>query len=114
MPYAKTGRLRALGVTSARRLPVISDVPTIAESGFKDYDLDIWYGLVAPARTPKQALSQLAEWSLAAITAPEMKPKLALQGLYPVGTCGGPFAAHLRKQFDDYARVIAQANIKAE
>jgi tripartite-type tricarboxylate transporter receptor subunit TctC len=110
----KANKLRALATAAHVRAEALPDVPTIAESGFKDYDLDIWYGLVAPAKTPKEAVSQLAKWSLAAITAPDMKPKLALQGLYPVGVCGEPFAAHLRKQFDAYARVIAHANMKAE
>jgi tripartite-type tricarboxylate transporter receptor subunit TctC len=110
----KAGTLRALATAAGARVEPLPDVPTIAESGFKDYDLDIWYGLVAPAKTPRDALSQLAAWSSAAITAPEMKPKLALQGLYPVATCGTEFGAHLRKQYDDYERVIREANIKAE
>jgi tripartite-type tricarboxylate transporter receptor subunit TctC len=110
----KAGTLRALATAARTRVEPLPDVPTIAESGFKDYDLDIWYGLVAPAKTPKDALSQLAAWSSAAIKAPEMKPKLALQGLYPVAICGAEFGAHLRKQYDDYERVIREANIKAE
>jgi len=110
----KAGTLRALATAARTRVEPLPDVPTIAESGFKDYDLDIWYGLVAPAKTPNDALSQLAAWSSAAIKAPEMKPKLALQGLYPVATCGAEFGAHLRKQYDDYERVIREANIKAE
>jgi tripartite-type tricarboxylate transporter receptor subunit TctC len=110
----KAGTLRALATAAGARVEPLLDVPTIAESGFKDYDLDIWYGLVAPAKTPKDALSQLAAWSSAAITAPEMKPKLALQGLYPVAMCGAEFGAHLRKQYDDYERVIREANIRTE
>jgi tripartite-type tricarboxylate transporter receptor subunit TctC len=110
----KAGTLHALATAARTRVEPLPDVPTIAESGFKNYDLDIWYGLVAPASTPKDALAQLAAWSSAAIKAPEMKPKLALQGLYPVATCGEEFGAHLRKQYDDYDRVIRAANIKAE
>jgi tripartite-type tricarboxylate transporter receptor subunit TctC len=110
----KAGTLRALATAAGARVEPLPDVPTIAESGFKDYDLDIWYGLVAPAKTPRDALSQLAAWSSAAITAPEMKPKLALQGLYPVAMCGAEFGAHLRKQYDDYERVIREANIRTE
>jgi len=110
----KVGTLRALATAGRMRADALPDVPTVAESGFKDYDLDIWYGLVAPAKTPNDALSQLAAWSSAAVTAPDMKPKLALQGLYPVGSCGAEFGAHLRKQHDEYERVIREANIKGE
>jgi tripartite-type tricarboxylate transporter receptor subunit TctC len=110
----KAGALRALAVGSRRRAEALPDVPTIEESGFKDYDLDIWYGLVAPARTPGDALAQAADWSASAVKSADMKPKLALQGLYPVGICGAPFGAHLQKQYEDYERVIREAQIKAE
>jgi len=110
----KAGTLRALANGARTRAEPLPDVPTVAESGFKDYDLDIWYGLVAPAKTPKDALSQLASWVSAAVTAPEMKPKLAAGGLYPVAICGAEFGAHLRKQYDDYARVIGESGIKAQ
>jgi tripartite-type tricarboxylate transporter receptor subunit TctC len=110
----KAGALRALAVGSRKRAEALPDVPTIEESGFKDYDLDIWYGLVAPAKTPSDALAQAADWSASAVKTADMKPKLALQGLYPVGICGAPFGAHLQKQYEDYERVIREAQIKAE
>ena len=110
----KAGALRALAVGSRRRAEALPDVPTIEESGFKDYDLDIWYGLVAPAKTPSDALAQAADWSASAVKAADIKPKLTLQGLYPVGICGAPFGAHLQKQYEDYERVIREAQIKAE
>ena len=109
----KAGSLRALATGARTRAEPLPDVPTVAEAGFKDYDLDIWYGLVAPARTPKEALNGLADQVSAAVAAPEMKPKLALQGLYPVVSCGAEFAAHLRKQHDEYAKVIREAGIKS-
>ena len=110
----KAGALRALAVGSRRRAEALPDVPTVEESGFKDYDLDIWYGLVAPAKTPSDALAQAADWSGSAVKTADIKPKLTLQGLYPVGICGAPFGAHLQKQYEDYERVIREAQIKAE
>jgi tripartite-type tricarboxylate transporter receptor subunit TctC len=110
----KAGALRALAVGSRRRAEALPDVPTVEESGFKDYDLDIWYGLVAPAKTPNDALAQAADWSASAVKTADIKPKLTLQGLYPVGICGAPFGAHLQKQYEDYERVIREAQIKAE
>jgi len=110
----KTGNLRALAVASRERLVGLADVPTVAESGFKDYEHDVWYGLVVPAKTPQQTVSQLSGWFTAALEAVEVKSKLASQGLYPTGLCGNDFAVHLRRQFDEYGRVIREANIKAE
>jgi tripartite-type tricarboxylate transporter receptor subunit TctC len=110
----KAGALRALAVGSRKRAEALPDVPTIEESGFKDYDLDIWYGLVAPAKTPSDTLAQAADWSASAVKTADIKPKLTLQGLYPVGICGAPFGAHLQKQYEDYERVIREAQIKAE
>ena len=110
----KAGALRALAVGSRRRAEALPDVPTVEESGFKDYDLDIWYGLVAPAKTPSDTLAQAADWSASAVKTADIKQKLTLQGLYPVGICGAPFGAHLQKQYEDYERVIREAQIKAE
>jgi tripartite-type tricarboxylate transporter receptor subunit TctC len=110
----KTGTLRALATTSRARAEALPDVPTITELGLKDYEDEIWYGLVAPAKTPQDSLSQLSGWAAAAINSPDMKPKLALQGLSPVGVCGPEFGALLRKRHEDYARVIRDSHIKAE
>jgi tripartite-type tricarboxylate transporter receptor subunit TctC len=110
----KAGTLRALATGARNRADSLPDVPTVSESEFKDYDLDIWYGLMAPARTPRDQLDQLMAWSTQAVTAPDMKPKLALQGLYPAASCGAAFGAFLRKQMQDYDRVIRDASIKAE
>jgi len=110
----KAGSLRALAVGSRKRAEPLPDVPTIEESGFPDYDLDIWYGLMAPAKTPAAAIAQLADWFRAAVTTPDMKPKLLQQGLYPVVKCGDEFAAHLRKQYEAYGRVIVESNIKGQ
>jgi tripartite-type tricarboxylate transporter receptor subunit TctC len=89
-------------------------VPTVAESGYKDYEVDFWFGVAAPAKTPKEVVSQLAGWFTAAMRAPEVRAKLEVQGYLPVGLCGADFRALLRKQYDEYGRVIREANIKAE
>jgi tripartite-type tricarboxylate transporter receptor subunit TctC len=110
----KAGKLRALAVTTTKRIEPLPDVPTVAELGFKDYDVEVWFGVVAPAKTPKEAVTQLSGWFTAAMQAPDVKPKLLNLGLYPVGMCGADFGAHIRKQYDEYGRVIREANIKAE
>jgi tripartite-type tricarboxylate transporter receptor subunit TctC len=110
----KAGKLRVLAIASQKRINALPDVPTIAESGYKDIDADFWYGLVAPARTAKDRLAQLAGWFSTAVQSPEIKPKLAVLGHDPVGMCGADFGALIRKQYDDYGRIIREANIKAE
>jgi tripartite-type tricarboxylate transporter receptor subunit TctC len=108
------GKLRALATAARARIETLPNVPTVAESGYKDYELDYWLGMLAPATTPKEKLSQLAGWFTAALQAPEFKAKLTPLGIFPVGKCGADFAALLRRQYDEFGRVIRDANIKAE
>jgi tripartite-type tricarboxylate transporter receptor subunit TctC len=110
----KAGNLRALATGSRTRAAALPGVPTVAASGYKDYEVEQWHGLFAPAKTPKEKVSQLAGWFTAALQVPEVKAKLVAQGLYSVGICGADFGAFFRKQYDDYGRAIREANIKAE
>jgi tripartite-type tricarboxylate transporter receptor subunit TctC len=110
--HLNAGTLRALAATS--RIESLPDVPTIVASGYADYEMDGWIGLLAPVKTPKEAITQIAGWFTAALLAPDVREKLAAQGEYPVGMCGADFGAFLRKQYDEYGRVIREANIKAE
>jgi tripartite-type tricarboxylate transporter receptor subunit TctC len=112
--HLKEGKLRALASATRTRIEVLPEVPTVAESGYKDYEVDSWFGVVAPAKTSKETVTQLAGWFTAALQVPEVRAKLDVQGLYPVGTCGADFGAYIRKQYDEYGRVIREANIKAE
>jgi len=111
----RSGKLRALATTTAKRIQSMPDLPTVAEAaGIKDFDVDIWFGVNAAAKTPRELTSQLATWFTAALKAPEVKAKLDAQGLFEVGTCGEAYAAFLRKQYDDYGRAICEANIKTQ
>jgi tripartite-type tricarboxylate transporter receptor subunit TctC len=112
--HIKAGKLRALASASKARIEPLPDVPTVAELGFKDYEVEVWFGLLAPAKTAKDATAQLASWFTAAMQVPDVKPKLLNQGLYPVGMCNADFGAHIHKQFDEYGRIIRDANIRAE
>jgi tripartite-type tricarboxylate transporter receptor subunit TctC len=108
------GRLRALATGLNTRMETLPETPTVAESGFNGYQVDIWYGLVAPAQTPKAKIAQLTGLLTGAIHDPEIRSKLVAVGLYPVGVCGDEFGAHIRKQYEEYGDVIRAANIKAE
>jgi tripartite-type tricarboxylate transporter receptor subunit TctC len=106
------GKLRSLATLSRTRIEPLPEVPTFAEYGYKQVELDYWVGMLAPAKTPKVWISQLADWFTAALRSPALRAKLVPLGLYTVGTCGSDFAALLRKQYDDFGRVIREANIK--
>lgn len=112
--HLKAGRLRALAVATLTRIEALPDVPTVAESGYMDHEVDAWYGALAPGKTPNETVAQLAAWFTAAMQIPEVKAKLVGQGLDPVGRCGAEFGAFLRRQYDEYGRVIRAANIKAQ
>src|SRR5262249_35332696 len=112
--HLKAGTLRALVTSSSTRIEGLPDLPTAAEAGHKEFEYDIWFGMLAPARTPKSIVSQFSSWLVSAMQVPVTKAKLVDQGLYPVGTCGADFAAELSRQYANYGRVIREANIKAE
>jgi tripartite-type tricarboxylate transporter receptor subunit TctC len=110
--HLKDGKLRALATASRTRIEPLPDVPAVAESGYKDYEAEVRLWLFAPAKTPKEAVSQLAGWFTAAMQAPEVKTKLVARGLYPVGMCGADFADYFRKQYIEYGRVIRESGIR--
>jgi tripartite-type tricarboxylate transporter receptor subunit TctC len=112
--HLASGKLRPLATASRKRIQAAPNVPTVAESGYPNYESEVWFGVVAPAKTSPETISQLSSWFGAALTATSVKEKLQLQEMYPVGVCGADFAAHLRDQFDAYARVIREADIKVE
>jgi tripartite-type tricarboxylate transporter receptor subunit TctC len=108
------GKFRALATTSRTRIDLLPQVPAVAELGFKDFEAEVWFGAVAPAKTPAAVVAELADWLTAAMDAPAVKPKLKSIGLVTVGKCGAAFRADLRRRFDDYGRAIRESNIKGE
>jgi tripartite-type tricarboxylate transporter receptor subunit TctC len=108
------GKLRALAVAAPKRIDALPDIPTAGEAGSREFELENWFGVVAPAKTPKDIATQFAGWFTSAMQLPDIRAKLVAQGLYPVGACGVDFAALLRKQYDDFGRIIREVNLKAE
>ena len=108
----QAGKLRAVATGSRARLAELPDVPTIAESGFPDYEIEVWYALFAPAKTPNDIVSRVAAWFSQAAQAPAVRAKLAAQGLHPLSQCGADFAAYLGSEDDKFGRAIRDANIK--
>jgi tripartite-type tricarboxylate transporter receptor subunit TctC len=110
----KAGAVRAIATAAPARIAALPDVPTVAETGIKDYESEVWFGVVAPAKTAKDLTTELIAWFTSALRANEVQPKLAAQGLNPVGRCGAEFADYIRTQYNTIGRTIRDANIKAE
>jgi len=108
----QTGTLRALATTAAARVPVLPNVPTVIESGYKDVEAEFYIGVVAPAKTPRATISQTIRWFSDAIRVPEIKAKFASLGFVPGGQCGGDFGAIIRKDYGNYGRTIREAHLQ--
>src|SRR5262249_53594212 len=110
----QSGTLRALATGSRSRIEWLPGVPTVAEAGYKDFELELWYGLLAPAHTPKDTVAHLADLFSASVRPPDIRSKLSAQGIKAGGQCGAAFAALLRKDNEEYGRIIREANLKAD
>ncbi len=108
----RTGKLRALATPAAKRIEPLPDLPTVAESGYKDFEAEVWFGLVTTGKTPGETVAQLTDWFNAALRVPDVNAKLVAHGLYPNPVCGADFAAYIRRQSEDYARIIRELNMK--
>jgi tripartite-type tricarboxylate transporter receptor subunit TctC len=106
------GRLRALATFGRDRTKGL-EIPTVIESGV-DVEYEGWFGLFAPANVPKDILSQITAWTTTALRNPDVQQKLEALGLLPPTVCGEEFAASVRKSYEEFGRVIREANIKAE
>jgi tripartite-type tricarboxylate transporter receptor subunit TctC len=114
MEQVTAGKLRAIGVASRERFSMLPNVPTIAESGYPGFEANAWFGLMVPVKTPKETIAQHIAMFNSALAAPDVQSKLAAQGMRSVGICGEAFGAHVKQQFESYARVIKDANIRAD
>jgi tripartite-type tricarboxylate transporter receptor subunit TctC len=110
----KAGSLRPLAVASPQRIEELPEIPTIAESGYKDYQATVWFGLVTAAGAPKETVARLIQAFPAALQVPEIQAKLKGLGLYPAPVCGDAFDAHIKRQHQEYGTIIREANIKGE
>ena len=114
LPHVKAGKLRALGVTSARRSQAAPEIPTLAESGVPGYEVDSWFGVLAPAGTPKEIVAKLNAEIVRILQMPEVRQRLMEQGAEPVGDTPEQFAEHIRKETVKWARVVKASGAKAD
>ena len=108
----KSGKLRPLGVTSPKRSPIAPDLPSIAESGLKDFDMTNWYGLLVQGGTPRDTINRLQQEVTRVLNLPELKERLAGEGMMVVGSTPEQFVEFLARETAKYNRIIQTAGIK--
>ncbi len=114
LPHIRAGRLRALGVTSLKRSPLLPDLPTIAEAALPGFEVLVWQGIVAPAGTPKPVVDKLNGQIVKSLHTSEMKRRLEGQGLEPVGNTPGQFAAFIKAETEKWGKIIKAAGAKVD
>jgi tripartite-type tricarboxylate transporter receptor subunit TctC len=114
VPLVRSGKLRALAVTSAQRSEALPDVPTMAELGFPGYEFNTWVGVAVPKGTPKQIVDRLREGLVATLAATDVQATLKDQGAVPVGSTPEQFRQFVRDEVSKSDRIVAEADIQAE
>jgi tripartite-type tricarboxylate transporter receptor subunit TctC len=110
-PHLRSGRLRALGVTSAKRAAGLPDVPTMAEAGLPGYEAIQWYGLFAPAGTPRDAVNRMQAETARALQAPDVTKRLAADGAEAGGMIPEAFTAYVKAEIEKWSRVVRDAKL---
>ena len=113
-PFAKNGKLRALGVTSTKRSALLPAVPTIAEQGYPGFEVSGWYGMLAPAGTPKEALALMNAEIVKALRLPEVAERLVADGAVAVGNTPEEFGAYIKAEMAKWAPVIKASGVTAD
>jgi tripartite-type tricarboxylate transporter receptor subunit TctC len=114
IPHVRSGRVRAVAVTSDNRAPVLPDVPTVAESGLPGYSMSTWYGAMLPAKTPREILVRLNQEILKALTLPDVKERMASVGADILGNTPEEAAAMVRTDVEKFTKIARESNIRAD
>lgn len=114
VPHIKSGKMRAIAVTSAKRNPALPDVPTVAESGVPGYDMINWYGAVVPAGTPAAAINRLNADINKALKLPDVQQRLAALGADPLGGSAAEFGAYIKSEIAKYTKVVVDGKLQQQ
>ena len=109
LPHTRTGKLRALAVTTAKRLQLVPELPTVAETGYPGYESGSWYGLLLPAKTPKASVATVHEATLKALESPEVNKRLVELGYVIIGDRPEQFGAFLKTEIEKLAVIVKQS-----
>jgi len=111
-PHVKSGRMKGLAIAAEKRAPSLPDVPTTAEGGMKDFAVSGWYGLVAPAKTPKEIVDKVNAAALKALKDEKVVERLATGGSLPIGAGPAEFDAHIKREIERWNKVLKTAGIQ--
>ena len=114
VPHVKSGRLRALAMTSARRSPAAPEISTLQEQGFKGFETGSWFGLHVPAATPRDIVAKLHAETLRAINQPDIRNRMQPEGAEFIGDTPEQFAAYIRGEIEKWSRAVKVSGAKAE
>jgi tripartite-type tricarboxylate transporter receptor subunit TctC len=114
LPHVRSGKLRALAVTSGKRAPALPEVPTAQEAGIKNFEVTLWLAVFAPAKTPRTIVERLNREFTSAINTTQVRDALLLQGLQPETTTSAAFAKYLDTEISKWREVARKANLKPE
>jgi tripartite-type tricarboxylate transporter receptor subunit TctC len=114
MPHVKTGKLRALGMTGAKRSRAAPELPTIAEQGVSGYESSLWYAMLAPAATPQAIIKRVHAETVKIVKAPEFAAQLLSQGAEPIGNSPQELARFIKSEIDRWVKLVNAANIRVE
>ncbi len=114
LPAVRNGKLRGMAITTLRRSSIAPELPTIAESGFPGFESGTWYGLMAPARTPRDIVTRVNGAVVKAVQLPDVREKLLAQGADPIVTTPGEMGEFVRGEIAKWGKVAKAANIRAE
>jgi tripartite-type tricarboxylate transporter receptor subunit TctC len=114
LEQVKAGKLRALAVTTSKRLEQFPDIPTMIESGLPGYEAATWYGFVVPARTPPDVVKEINEAFNSAIQSPDARQRMNAMGIQLLGTPPEAFGQHIRAETEKWGAVIRKAGIKLD
>ena len=114
LPHVRAEKLKGLAVTGGKRLPSMPNLPTVAESGLPGYEASSWYGVLAPAGTPREIVARLNAELVKALEQPEVRTSLLAEGAEPIGGSPEQFAAHIRSEMERLGKMIREAKIRPE
>jgi tripartite-type tricarboxylate transporter receptor subunit TctC len=114
LPQVRAGKLKAIAMASLKRTSFAPDLPTVAESGLPGFEAGVWYGIVAPAGTPPAIIGRLHQELARIVRLPDVRERLNVEGVEPVGNTPAEFGAYLKSEIAKYAAVAKSAKIRAD
>jgi tripartite-type tricarboxylate transporter receptor subunit TctC len=114
LPHIKAGKLRPLAVTTAKRSSALPEVPTLEEAGLKGFNIGTWFGVLAPAATPKDIVARLNAEMVAVIQSPDFRQRMAAIGAEPIGNSAEQMAAQIKGETEKFAKLVKEAKVVIE